>query len=136
MWDSFSSINFHMRNIFYICYDQKFYNNFNKLYLILFFKKIYCRYFYDFLSISIKYHKSYFVSCIKNFNWNHVSKVVCNCIYSTYCEMNMLYIFGEYIVNVSAFNLGIGRFFFLFFFLCISHFAHQNDPDCGLTFFP
>ena len=120
--------------ILYIYYDQKFYNNFNNLYLILFFKKIYCRFFYDFLSISIKYHKSYFVSCIKNFNWNHVSKVVCNCIYSTYCEMNMLYIFGEYIVNVSAFNLGIGIFFF--FFLCISHFAHQNDPNCGLTFFP
>ena len=95
-------------------------------------KRFIADFFYDFLSISIKYHKSYFVSCIKNFNWNHVSKVVCNCIYSTYCEMNMLYIFGEYIVNVSAFNLGIGRYLFL----CISHFAHQNHPDCGLTFIP
>ena len=62
---------------------------------------------------------------------NPVSEVVCNCIYiyGSYSEINILYIFGEYVVNVSASNFGIEIFVF------VSHFAHQNDPACGLTFF-
>ena len=37
--------------------------------------------------------------------------------------MNILSIFGGYVVVVCASNLGIERFVF------VSHFAHQNDHD-------
>ena len=37
--------------------------------------------------------------------------------------MNILSIFGEYVVVLCASNLGIEGFFF------VSHFAHQNDHD-------
>ena len=37
---------------------------------------------------------------------------------------------SNFVVNVCASNLGIGRF------VIDSHFVHQNDPDYGLTIFP
>ena len=83
-----------MRNTFKLYYDQKFYNNIiikisctSLCFLAISFANLFR--IFSASQSNIK-KKSCFVSCIKNFNLNHVSEVVCNRIYSMYSEMNIL----------------------------------------------
>ena len=84
----------------------------------MFFSKISFKFILDFLSISIKYHKSYFINCITKFNLNPINKVLCNYIVVIVRWICYKYLesVGEYIVNESVSNLGVEKFVFCFIF--------------------